>query len=203
MVEKKLHKTQKKLLDLLKKHRHDPLTVRDIQEELGLSTTSLVAHHIGQLEKKGFLKRNPQNPSDYQILGDPEKKICYVNLYGQARCGPNGTLLDGDPIDKIPIASRLLSFPAKDAFMVKAKGDSMSPKIHEGDLVIAKKSKTAKNGDLVVCSNDGEVLIKRFDKEKKNVILTSLNHEKYKPFLASDDFRIEGVVKAVLNYGVF
>ena len=201
MIKKKLHKTQERLLNLLKKHQHDPLTIRDLQEALSLSTTSLVHHHIKQLEKKGYLKRNPNNTNDYQILSAPESHICYVNLYGQAQCGPNGTLLDGNPIDKIPIASRLLSFSSDLAFMVKAVGDSMEPRIFEGDLVIAKKTNSAQNGDIVICMNDNEVMIKKFDQQNSAIILTSLN-QNYTPFLAHENFKIEGVVKAVLNYGM-
>jgi phage repressor protein C with HTH and peptisase S24 domain len=43
-------------------------------------------------------------------------------------------------------------------------------------------------------------MIKKIEKQNKNnVILISLNSEKYKPFIASDEFRIEGVVKGVIT----
>jgi len=123
---KKLHPTQQKLLELLRKNIEDPLTIRELQEELDISSTSVVAHHINQLEKKGYLKRDPNNSSNYQILSDsPEKLITYLNLYRLAHCGPEGSILDGDPEERIPISSRIVTFPVKEAFMVKAKGDSM------------------------------------------------------------------------------
>ncbi|MBN2015777.1 repressor LexA [Candidatus Dojkabacteria bacterium] len=195
---KKLHPTQDKLLNLLRKNIDDPLTIREIQDELNISSTSVVAHHITQLEKKGYLKRNPNNPKDYQILSDsPEKLITYLNLYGLAQCGPKGSILEGDPEDRIPIASRLVSFPVVEAFMVKAKGDSMEPKIHEGDFVIARKGNEAESGNIVVCVNGGEAMIKRIKKENDSVILISENSS-YSPFLAASDFRVEGVVKGVI-----
>ena len=58
----------------------------------------------------------------------------------------------------------LLGFPASQAFLVKAKGTSMIPKIYPGDLVIAKKSNHAADESIVVCCNNGEVLIKKFRK---------------------------------------
>lgn len=196
---KKLHKTQEKLLGLLKKNIEDPLTVRELQEELGVSSTSVVAHHISQLEKKGFLKRNPSDPRDYQILSDsPEKLISYINLYGLASCGKEGSILDGKPEDRIPIASQLISFPVKDSFMVQAKGDSMLPKIHDGDYVIARKTQEAENGRMVICVNDGEAIIKKVKKENGSIILISEN-PKYTPFLAADDFRVEGEVRGVIK----
>lgn len=197
---KELHPTQEKLLKLLKQNIADPLTIRALQDELGISSPSVVFHHLQQLERKGYLRRNPANPKDYQILADtPDKKITYLNLYGLASCGKKGSVLNGDPIDRIPISSQILGFPSSDAFMVKAKGNSMLPKIHEGDLVIAKKSKNATNGNIVVCVNNGEALIKKVHKENGNTILTSLN-QSFSPILASDDFRIEGIVRGIVSY---
>lgn len=194
----KLHKTQEELLELLKRNIDNPLTIRELQEELDVSSSSIIQHHIQQLEKKGLLKRNPNNPKDYQILDTPEKQIVYLNLYGLAQCGAEGSILDGNPIDRIPIASRLLKFPAQDGFIVKAKGDSMEPNIKAGDLVIAQK-KQHENGDIVVCVNNEMAIIKKISIKDGKVILSSLNSE-YEPILASSDFRVEGVVKNVIHY---
>lgn len=195
----KLHPVQQKLITLLKETIDNPLTMNELKDELGVSSTSVIFHHIQQLEKKGFLRRNPSNPRDYQILSDnPEKLITYINLYGLAACSPNGSILDGDPIERIPIASKLIGFASDEAFMVKAKGDSMSPRIHEGDLVLAKKSLTANSGDIVVCVNKGETLIKKLQSGAETILI-SLN-SKFEPFVASEDFRIEGIVRGVLSY---
>lgn len=199
---KELHIHQKKLLELLRTHIESPLTMVELKEALDVSSTSVVFHHIQQLEKKGRLKRNPQNPKDYQILDDPENLIVYLNLYGTAQCGPSGTLMDGNPEDRIPIASRLLKFPASRAFMVKARGNSMLPKINPDDYVIAEKVSTAENGDLIVCVNDGEVMIKKYQFDGKLIILESLNSSEFRPFVAQlDTFKIEGIVRNVLSYG--
>lgn len=196
---KNLHPVQQKLIKILKKNLTDPLTIRELQKELGASSPSVVHHHIQQLEKKGYLRRNPSNPKDYQILADsPEKKITYINLYGLAQCGPKGSILDGSPVDRIAIASQILGFPSSEAFMVKAKGDSMTPKINNGDLVIARKAKNAENGSTVVCINNGEALIKKIQKGKE-IILVSTNSS-YEPFVAGEDFRIEGIVRGVYSY---
>lgn len=202
-----LHPVQQKLLEILKENVGDPLTVRELQEELGVSSPSVVQHHIFQLEKKGYLRRNPSNTRDYQVLADsPEKNVTFLNLYGLAQCGPTGSILNGDPIDRIPIASKLLGFPSAEAFMVRAKGKSMLPKIHPNDLVIAKRTPLAESGDIVICVNEGMATIKRLQKiqQPKGITtynLLSLNHE-FPPFPASEDFRIEGIVKSVLSYSV-
>ncbi len=195
----KIHPTQEKLLHLLEDTIDEPLTIRELQDRLRLSSPSLVLHHIQQLEKKGYLKRNPDNPQDYHLLKNPERAVVYLNLYGLAQCGPNGSILDGAVIDRIPISTKLLSFPASEAFLVRARGDSMKPLIREGDIVIARKSDTADVGKLVVCVNNGEALIKRFYRADDYVLLESENR-KYSPFVANrDDFRIEGEVKSVIS----
>lgn len=203
MKNKKLHPTQKNLLDILIKNTDEELSIRDLQKMLDVSSTSIVAHHLKQLEKNGYLKKDPYNPRNYQVVkGSPEKKITYLNLYGLAHCGPNGSILDGNPVDRIAISTRLLTFPSSEAFMIKAKGDSMAPKINEGDLVIVKRNHNPESGSIVACVNDGEALIKKImiekDKNKKRYILISLN-PKYPPFLAKDDFRIEGEVRGIIS----
>lgn len=194
-----IHPVQKKLLEVLTKNIEEPLTIREIQDIVGASSTSVIVHHLTQLEKKGFLKKNPYNPRDYQILKQPDKEIAHLNLYGLATCGPKGSVLDGNPIDRIAISTKLLSFASSKAFMVKAKGDSMLPKINNGDFVIVKKTNEANNGDIVVCVNEGEALIKKIRQNGEDkIILISLN-SKYEPFLASKDFKVEGVVKGVVT----
>ncbi len=196
----KLHPVQEELLKLLTNNSDDPLTVRELQEHLGASSTSVVAHHMQQLEKKGYLKRNPYNTKDYQVMSmdAPEAAVAHLNLYGLAACGPEGSLLDGSPVDRIPISSKLLSFPAFEAFMVKAKGRSMEPKIHEGDFVIAQKTSREENGKVFVCVNNGEALVKRLQIDGKTKILHSFNPD-FEPFIAADDFRVEGEVKAFIS----
>ena len=201
---KKLHEKQVKLLNLLRDHIDDPLTIRELQEGLDVSSTGLVHHHIQQLEKKGYLKRNPSNPRDYQILSDPEKEIVYLNVYGLAECGPSGSILDGNPADRIPIASKILNFPSESLFIVVAKGNSMVPKINPKEYVIAQKDVSAQNGDIVVCVNNGEAMIKKYyekdEKGKKEIILHSVNISKFSPFIADETFKVEGIVRYIISY---
>jgi repressor LexA len=196
-----LHTTQLALLELLKENITNPLTIRELQDTLSVSSPSVIYHHIRQLEKRGYLKRNPHNPKDYQILTEPDKPIVYLNLYGMAQCGPNGLLLDGTVEERVPISRTLLNIPAADTFLMKAKGDSMEPKIKEGDLVIAQKSNVAENGNTVVCVYESMAIIKKYYKQKDSIILQSENHTVHPPILAEpEDVQIEGIVKGVIQY---
>lgn len=64
---------------------------------------------------------------------------------------------------------------------------------------LAQKKKHAENGDLVVCVNDESAIIKKSIKQGHQIILQSLN-AKHNPIIASEDFRIEGIVRNVLQY---
>lgn len=197
---KKLHPNQVKLINILRKNIDNPLTMLELMGELDVASTSVVHHHIVQLEKKGYLKRNPSNPKDYQLLQDPEKPITYINHYGLAECGADGSVLDGNPIDRIPIASKLLKFPSEDAFIVIAKGDSMEPEIKQGDYIIAQKKPVASNGDIIVCVNDKKAIIKTYSRNGDIEILHSINSSKHQPFVVNEDFKIEGIVRNIIKY---
>lgn len=200
MTRQSLHRSQQQLLELLAAPSEEPLTVRELQERIGASSTSVVVHHLQQLEKKGYLKRNPYNPRDYQVVeSGPEDEVAILNLYGLARCGPGGSILDGTPIDRVPIASRLLSVPAAEAFMMRAKGNSMAPRINEGDLVIARRTSEVRDGQVYVCVNDEECLIKTVRIVGQRVLLESFNRDEYPIFEAAPDFRVEGEVKQILS----
>ncbi len=200
---KKLHPTQSKLLKLLKSNIDNPLTIRELADAADVESPGVVHHHLTQLERKGHLKRNPNNPKDYVLLDTPERAIVYINKYGLAQCGPNGLFLDGNIIDRIPISSTLLQVPASDAFIVEAKGNSMEPKIYSGDIVIAKRQHDANHNDIVVCVFEAKALIKKILKSDNHVVLLSLNQE-HQPIMVTnpEDLQIEGVVKQVLHNGL-
>ena len=199
---RKLHPKQVKLLDILEKHQEDPLSGRDLQAALGISSLSVVQHHLRMLERNGYLKRNPSDPRHYVVVGsEPENPVVQLPVFGMVQCGPKGSVIEGEPIDRIPVASRMLPYSAEQLFLVKARGHSMEPKIAENDLVLVRKSSTPENGNLVVCVNKGEAMIKKFQKEpKQGIILKSINSE-YDPLIANTkDFRVEGVVVGVFSY---
>ena len=196
---KALHPKQTELLEILRTNISDPLTMEELAERLNVSRKSVVFHHIKQLEKKGYLKRNPANPRDYIILKDPERNVIYLKMYGMAKCGPEGTILDGTPTRIVPVDPSMIYFPACKGFMVEAKGDSMESLIAPHDWLIVEQSHQPQNKDVVVCVNNGEVMVKRFTQDGENVILQSENPS-YNPIVADrDSFRVEGIVRSIIK----
>ncbi|HWY33355.1 MAG TPA: S24 family peptidase [Nitrosopumilaceae archaeon] len=199
---KVLHDKQKKILELLVENKDSPLTITRLMEILKIDSPGVFYYHLDQLEKRGYLKRNPNNSKDYFVLEKPENSVVYLPKYGMAQCGADGIMLDDNIVEQVPIASSLLRFAAKDAFIVQAKGNCMKPRIEEGDIVIAKQQDEVDNGEMIVCSHNMKAMIKVFYKLGNIVSLNSLNIEDQKPIIVKEDdnFKIAGVVKHILKY---
>ena len=92
--------------------------------------------------------------------------------------------------------SSLIKFRAQNAFMIKAKGDSMEPNIREGDFIIAQKQEdNFHNGEIVVCSINGMAVIKEYERDLYgNVLLKSFN-KKHPTILISKDDQVSIVGK--------
>lgn len=91
---------------------------------------------------------------------------------------------------------------AERTICIKVCGDSMYPKIEDGDIIQVLKQNTAENGDVVVILDGDEAFVKKFIKGKSGVILESLNPS-YPPRkytkTESNELRIVGIVKSVIR----
>jgi len=63
----------------------------------------------------------------------------------------------------------------KDAFALKIKGDSMSPRIMDGDVVLVHPQDHAEDGDLVIAVIDGEATCKVLKRNAYGVTLVPFN----------------------------
>lgn len=200
MNRQELHPKQKAILNLLKQNS-ETLSLRDMADEVGLSSPNTVLHHIRQLENKGYLRRNPTDPQDFTILKDPIEDITYVNLYGMAQCGQNGLLAEQNVVDRIPLSTKIFGV-SDQVFLVKARGDSMEPYIYDKDLVLAEKRQGAfLSGSIYVIVHNEEGKIKRVVRKDNKIFLESLN-PKYprKEVKKHDDFHISGSVKNIIHF---
>lgn len=199
-MKEKLHLKQKQIIEILKRGEEN-ISLRDIAEEIGVNSANTVLHHIKQLEKKGYLRRDPSNPQNYSILKDPIKDLMYVNIYdGKAQCGPQGFLIDGNVIDRIPLSTKTFGV-SDNIFLVKASGESMEPFILENDLVLVSRQDIVENGEIGVVVHNGMSKIKKIIKGEKETFLESLN-SKYSTEIINrnDEFKIVGKVKSVIHF---
>jgi repressor LexA len=72
-------------------------------------------------------------------------------------------------------------------FYLVVKGDSMEPRIHNGDLALVRRQPVLDDGDLgVVVYGDGEGTLKRFLRKGNAVVLQPFNSA-YEPIVLSGD----------------
>lgn len=69
-------------------------------------------------------------------------------------------------------------------FALKLKGDSMEPRMTEGDVVIVKKQSDVTSGEIAIVMVDGEATCKKVVKHSDGMVLIS-NNLKYAPMFFS------------------
>ncbi|MCI9181421.1 MAG: helix-turn-helix domain-containing protein [Lachnospiraceae bacterium] len=84
-----------------------------------------------------------------------------------------------------------------DFFGLQIKGDSMEPRITEGDVVIVRQQEDAENGETVIVLINGEdATCKRLKKYSDGIMLLS-NNPKYEPMVFSKQEIIDKPVKII------
>ena len=74
-----------------------------------------------------------------------------------------------------------------DFFALQIKGDSMEPRICDGDVVIVRQQEDADSGDIVIAMVNGyDATCKRLVKYAKSLALVSLN-SKYEPMMFTEE----------------
>src|SRR3954467_6483174 len=77
MVDLNLTKRQQEIFDFVKRYVSEhgyPPTVRDIGKAIGLTSSSTVHAHLGNLERLGLLRRDPTKPRAMEVLVDKARQ---------------------------------------------------------------------------------------------------------------------------------
>jgi repressor LexA len=183
-----------------------PPSVREIGEAVGLVSPSSVAYQLKELERKGFLRRDPNRPRAVDVrppadLVDEETaraqrpKPAYVPMLGRIAAG--GPILAEQAVEDVfPLPRELVG--EGDVFMLHVKGDSMlEAAICDGDWVVVRQQPTANNGEIVAAMLDGEATVKTFQRREGHVWLQPQNAA-FDP-INGDEATIMGRVVAVLR----
>ena len=204
MDKSKLTPSQQKILDYIKEEtltKGFPPSVRDICAAVNLKSTSSVFTHLGNLEKKGYIKRDPTKPRAITICDDSfnmiRTEIVSIPVVGQVAAG--APILAEENIDSyIPIPASMCP-KGSDAFILNVKGDSMiNAGIYNGDQIFVEVCNTAKNGDQIVALIDDSATVKTFYKENGHIRLQPEN-DSMDPIIV-DDCKILGKVFGVMRF---
>ena len=155
-------------------------TIRELCSLCNLSSTATMFVHLKNLTKKGYISQTEKKfrTIELNVTNEYDKKnenIIEVPLLGNVAAG--------NPIEAIEKPDEYFSLPSNlvpqntEVFTLKVHGDSMiNAGILNNDIVIIKKQKNANNGEIVVAMTDeNEVTLKRFYKEKNHIRLQPEN----------------------------
>jgi len=209
LVTAELTARQKRILEFIRDwvERYGyPPSVREIGEAVGLVSPSSVAYQLKELERKGFLRRDPNRPRAVdvrppsELIDDETARAArptpaYVPMLGRIAAG--GPILAEQAIEDVfPLPRELVG--EGEVFMLHVKGDSMiEAAICDGDWVVVRQQPTANNGEIVAAMIDGDATVKTYRRRDGHAWLMPAN-EAFDP-IPGDDATIMGRVVAVLR----
>lgn len=195
-----------------------PPSMREIGAAVGLTSPSSVKHQLVALERKGFLRRDPNRPRAIEIVM-PDDAQTVAPLSGQAeglaseqaydeRPAPSyvpvvGRIAAGGPILADQVVDDVFPLPRQlvgdgELFLLRVQGDSMiEAAICDGDWVVVRRQPVAENGEVVAAMLDGEATVKTLKRADGHQWLLPQNSA-YEPILG-DDAQILGRVVTVLR----
>jgi repressor LexA len=165
-----------------------PPSIREIGDAVGLTSTSSVAHQLRTLERKGYLRRDPNRPRAVDVRGTEDTTLSAVTDVAGSDALPEptfvpvlGRIAAGGPIlaeeaveDVFPLPRELVGEGS--LFLLKVVGESMiDAAICDGDWVVIRQQNVADNGDIVAAMIDGEATVKTFKRTAGQVWLMPRN----------------------------
>jgi repressor LexA len=210
---------QRRVLEVIRDsvlRRGYPPSMREIGEAVGLTSPSSVSHQLHVLERKGFLRRDPNRPRALEVLGAGETEVAssssaeaideadvraaqptpsYVPVVGRIAAG--GPVLAEQAIEDVfPLPRQLVGEGT--LFLLRVSGDSMvDAAICDGDWVVVRQQPVAENGEIVAAMIDGEATVKTYKRRNGRVWLIPHNPA-YEP-IPGDAAIILGRVVAVMR----
>jgi repressor LexA len=187
-----LTERQRTILDVIRASvttRGYPPSIREIGDAVGLTSTSSVAHQLRTLERKGYLRRDPNRPRAVDVRGSEDivRPIVATDVAGSdalpeptfvpvlGRIAAGGPILAEEAVEDVfPLPRELVGEGS--LFLLKVVGDSMvDAAICDGDWVVVRQQNVADNGDIVAAMIEGEATVKTFKRTRGQVWLMPHN----------------------------
>lgn len=139
---------------------------------------------------------NVLNCSPHYLLGmdeikKPQELIDYTNktykvpILSEVRAGQPTLIMDSNILGYERVDDSIKN--SGEIFGLRVKGDSMSPKFSEGDIVIVRRQSDVDDGQIaIVLVNGDEATIKKIKKSVSGITLIPLNNA-YEPLFFTND----------------
>jgi repressor LexA len=207
---KELSERQQKILvflrEFIRDHRFPP-TIRQIGENVGISSTSVVKYNLDVLERENLIERDPEISRGIRVVADRLAEVIRVPLLGVIAAGLPIPVPDSDfaLYDEEHDSVELTRDIVKDdsgIFALRVQGDSMiDALIYDGDVVLMRSQERVENGELaaVWLPDEEEATLKRFFLEGKQVRLQPENPTMQPMFFPAKDVEVKGKVVCVIR----
>jgi len=211
-----LTKKQRDLLLLIDTRIHAvgvPPSYDEMKDELGLASKSGIHRLITALEERGFVRRLPNKARALEVIKMPEglqrdEPLARVPANDSFEIPFVGKIAAGLPISAIEDSYNLMAVPPSmlgngDHYALEIEGESMTGAgIMDGDVVVVRKTNTARNNEIVVALVDQEeATLKRIYTRDGMVELIADNPDYPTRSFGPDRVEVQGVlVGLVRNY---
>ncbi len=162
------------------------ITLLKIAEYFGVPTDALTMEDIDIIKAADIAARMIQDPS---LVEQIENRGVRVPVYGNVSAGiPLEAITDIDDYEDI---SQEMAAKGEYAAL-RIHGDSMEPRMRDGDIVIVRLQDTIESGETaIVMINGGDATCKKIKRTEDGIMLISTN-PKYEPMFFTNK-QIEGL----------
>jgi len=183
-----------------------PPTIRDIQNALGISSTSVVDYNLNVLEQRDYIRRNRNISRGIEVTNRASRSgIVSVPVIGQIAAGlpiPAPEDMQTAEWETIDLSSSMLPSGKSEVFALRVKGLSMiDALINDGDIVVLMKQSWCDNGDTVAVwlKDEKETTLKKFYLEGNRVRLQPANATMEPIYASPENVEVQGKLVTVVR----
>ncbi len=208
---------QQAILDYIGRFMDDndyPPTIRDIQSELDISSTSVVDYNLKVIEDRGYIRRNRNISRGIELAQRDRSRrsgasVLTIPVVGRIAAGqpiPVPGDLEGlgtsDAADTVEVGQEMVGGNPAGVFALRVSGLSMiDALINDGDIVLLRQQATAENGDTVAAwlRDERETTLKKFYLEGEQVRLQPANSTMEPIYTRAENVEIQGRLVGVVR----
>lgn len=208
---KPLSRKQKAIVDFIAAFNEDhsyPPTIREIQEGLGISSTSVVDYNLKVLEQRDAIRRNRNISRGIELVDhqSTRRNVLRIPVIGQIAAGlpipVPGDVATEEFQETVDLGSEMLGTSREGLFALRVKGDSMiDALIGDGDVVVLRHQQTCENGDTVAVwlRDESETTLKKFFHEGERVRLQPANTTMAPIYTQPENVEVQGKLVTVIR----